>query len=184
MQRALDFARWREDRWRELECAVWLATMALERADYNGAAVARDAMARAGAPDCTRGAMQALISLASGDPGSPPRLREGLAGIRALDDKARLSHLQNVCAELLLDAGDREPAKWAADEALEAARALGRPTEIAVATALLARIDAANGTPAAGMRRLHAIDREFSSAARSSRAHTPGYRRMHPNCHA
>jgi len=64
-------------------------------------------------------------------------LQPQLEALRALDDKAHLAYALNEAADLALAAGRRDDAaRWAA-EALAAAQAVRRPTEVAVARARL-----------------------------------------------
>ena len=171
MRRALDFARLREDRWREGECLVWLATIALERSDFGDMAARCDELARMGsALGPIVGALRALADLAASDPDASAHLQVSLAELRALDDKARLAHLLNTGAALSLQEGDHAGALAAANEALEVAHALRRPTEIAVAGSILARVAAAQGDMDGAVLRLRATRAETSFQDLSARA--------------
>ncbi len=173
MQRALAFARLREDRWREGECLVWLATIALERSDFGEVAIRCDEMEHIGsAPAPVLGTLRALAGLAASDPDAGARLQASLAELRVLDDKARLAHLLNTGAALSLQGGDHAGARAAASEALEVARALRRPTEIAVAGAILARVAVAEGDTDGAVVQLRATRAETSTHDLGARART------------
>jgi hypothetical protein len=61
-----------------------------------------------------------------------------LQALRERDDKAHLGYALNQAAALALEQGRAVSAEAWAAEALAAAKAVRRPTEVAVATALLA----------------------------------------------
>ncbi len=171
MQRALDFARLREDRWREGECLVWLAIIALERSDFDDVAARCDEMGGIGSAAAPiLGTLRALAGLAASDSDAGARLQASFAGLRALDDKARLAHLLNTGAALSLQGGDHAGACAAASEALEVARALGRPTEIAVAGSILARVAVAQGDRDGAAVQLRATRAETSTHDLGARA--------------
>ncbi|MES2102492.1 MAG: AAA family ATPase [Pseudomonadota bacterium] len=151
LRSAVELARTREDRWREFECLVWLATIQLERGCLDAVAVlCREVNAVADRMGDVRvpvsDALQALAKLKQ----SPSQntefanasLQTSLEELRALDDKGHLAYVQNQAAALALDQGRLEQAQAAAREALAAAKTVGRNTEIAVAQALLACIAA------------------------------------------
>ncbi|MES2073038.1 MAG: AAA family ATPase [Pseudomonadota bacterium] len=148
---AVELARTREDRWREFECLVWLATIQLERGCLEAvAALCREVNAVADRMGDVKvpvsDALQALAQLMQSPPGNTAlanaSLQASLEQLRALDDKAHLAYVQNQAAALALGQGRLSEAQAAAGEALAAAQAVGRTTEIAVARALLAGIAA------------------------------------------
>jgi DNA-binding SARP family transcriptional activator len=149
LARAVALARLTENHWREFECMVWLATAELE--DGRFADVLQhvreivDAASRMGglqAPFAQ--ALGALARLRQGEHAAEAELTASLAALRELDDKAHLAYTLNEAAALALEAGRAQAAAAFAGEALAAAQAVRRPTEMAVATARLAR---ATGDP-------------------------------------
>lgn len=150
--RAVELARLTENHWREYECMLWLATTEFEGGRY--ADVLRhvdevvDAAIRMGETQAPLAqALGALARLRLGDRQAEASLADPLAALREIDDKAHLAYVLNEVAEWLLDDGRADPAAAHAAEALAAARAVRRPTEVAVAEAWLARA-AANGAAA------------------------------------
>ena len=149
MRRALTLARLREDRWREMECLIWIAKIAVERRAYQEVAEhcdAIDAVAeRIG--DRRAPAADALRALAAflGDRSKAPALRVCLAGLRALDDKAHLAYVLNEFSAAEIEFGSPGAGRAAAEEALNAALTVKRGTEVVVATSLLARARATEG---------------------------------------
>jgi DNA-binding SARP family transcriptional activator/tetratricopeptide (TPR) repeat protein len=164
LRAAVDLARLREDRWREFECLVWLATIEFEQGKLDSVEqLCRDVSAvaaRMGEINVPiSGALRALAAVmrrpAEPDAVALAALHDSLGALRALDDKTRLAYVLNHLAALELDAGRLDRAHAAAAEALAAAQALGRGSEIAIAQALLAGVAAARGPgqeqPAAGL---------------------------------
>jgi DNA-binding SARP family transcriptional activator len=146
MRRALELARLREDRWREVECLVWVAKIALEagRIDEVGNLCEEiDAMAgrlgegRAPVAD----ALRTVANMRSGRVDGA-QLRLSISALRALDDKAQLAYVLNEMADCLIANGRLEGARDAAVEALDAARIVRQTTEIVVAASNLARAGA------------------------------------------
>ena len=169
LQRAVALARLVQNHWREFECMGWLATVALEQgrlAEVIGYAGEIDDAARrmgeTGAPFAQ--ALAALARQRQGDAGVPPdadpRLAESLDGLRDRDDKSHLAYVLNEAAALALETGRGDIASVYAQEALAAAQAVRRPTEIAVA---MARLASASPRAEAGVR-------EVSSHAAACRA--------------
>ncbi|MEP7281444.1 MAG: AAA family ATPase [Rubrivivax sp.] len=143
LARGVDLARLTGNHWRELECLVWLATVELEHGRL--ADVQRhvgeigDAARRMGdAPAPFAQALGAIARLREGVGAAEPVLAASLDQLRELDDKAHLAYALNEAAMLSLAAGRPEAATACATEALAAARAVRRPTEVAVALAALA----------------------------------------------
>ena len=143
LARAVALARLTSNHWREVECLVWLATAELEHGRF--ADVQRhvgeigDAAKRMGAPAPFADALGALVRLRQGNLQAEPALAMSLQQLREFDDKAHLAYALNEAAALALAAGRRDAAAACATEALAAARAVRRPTEVAVALAALAR---------------------------------------------
>lgn len=143
MERAIMLARAARNHWREYECMVWAATIEWERGDDAGvtsrSAAIRELTERMG--DTEAPFPQALAALARwrcGDDAGAEALHAALASLRALDDKAHLAYALNEGAALALCAGDTHQAAAFAREALTAAQAVRRPTEVCVAQARLA----------------------------------------------
>ena len=129
--------------WREFECRAWLATVEFERGRdaevlriVNQIIAAATRMGEANAPFAQ--ALGALSRWRQGDCGAEAELTMSMEALRQLDDKAHLAYVLNEAAALLLDAGRHGAAATRASEALDAAQAVHRPTEIAVARARLA----------------------------------------------
>jgi DNA-binding SARP family transcriptional activator/tetratricopeptide (TPR) repeat protein len=149
MRRALTLARLREDRWREMECLVWIVKIAIEgdRLGEVGAVCDEiDAIAtRIGdGPAPVADALRALARMLDKD-GAEPELQLPLGALRALDDKAQLAYVLNQIAVWRFGHGRLEAARAAATEALGAAQAVRRTTEIVVASSILAHIEARSG---------------------------------------
>jgi DNA-binding SARP family transcriptional activator len=148
LRRAVELARAQEDRWREFECLVWLATIRLELGHHAavetlcaeiGATVARMATLEAPASDGLRAlARLALAVTADEQHDGQAALDAALQSLRELDDKAHLAYVLNQAAELALQRGHLDAAARAATEALDAASAVKRNTELHAARALLA----------------------------------------------
>ena len=147
MQRALALARLREDRWREMECLVWLAKVAIESEQFGEACALCDEIDAVAAqigdgPAPVANALRAIARMMSGDEEREPEMDRTLAALRALDDKAQLAYVLNEIAMWRLVHGRRAAASAAASEALRAAEAVQRATEIIVSNSLLARLGA------------------------------------------
>ena len=156
LRAAVSIARARQDRWREFECLIWLATIEFERGRWDevrqlGAEVTQVAARVGGGLNAPFGeALRALAAwgaVAPGDPSPASRAALGasLEHLRSLDDKAHLAYVLNQIAALELGAGHVDAAEAAAGEALQAASAVRRTTEIATAKALLAHAHGATG---------------------------------------
>jgi DNA-binding SARP family transcriptional activator len=129
--------------WREFECKAWLATVEFERGRdtevlriVNQIVAAAARMGETNAPFAE--ALGALSRWRQGDGAAEGELAMSIEALRQLDDKAHLAYVLNEAAALLLNAGRHEAAAAGASEALGAAQAVHRPTEIAVARARLA----------------------------------------------
>lgn len=147
---AVALARQRQDHWREYECLVWLATLALELgrdAELAGlSARIAEAARRMGEADAPFArALAALAGLRQGVASALPTLEQALEDLRAIDDKAHLAYALNSTASLLRDNGSDVPTRPLALEALAAARTVRRRTETVVALAHLAMVDAESG---------------------------------------
>jgi DNA-binding SARP family transcriptional activator/tetratricopeptide (TPR) repeat protein len=154
LQSAVELARLREDRWRELDCLVWLATIELEHGHFDAVDILCQELARV----VTRmgdvkvpmtNALQAISALQRPSMCDAIPVRATLAAsiteLRDLDDKSHLAYILNHAAILDLDGNRLDQAESAAIEALGAAQAVGRSTDIAIAQALLACIACSRG---------------------------------------
>jgi DNA-binding SARP family transcriptional activator/predicted ATPase len=174
LEQAVALARLRDDHWREYECLVWLATIEFERGANpavieHGNRIVEVArrMGDAAAPFAQ--ALCALAQLRLLDAGAADELAAHLEALRAADDKAHLAYALNAAASIELGAGRHHAALALAREALPAARAVQRPTEIAVATAHLV-LAAAQAGNAAGVRDALAALQQLDGTATSARA--------------
>jgi hypothetical protein len=156
--RALALARMREERWREIECLIWLVKIDLERQQPNAvAALCEDTLrvaARIG--DSQAPAAEALAALADCrrlGRAAVPKLEKALACLRGFDDKATLAYALNQYASVELDQGRCQAAQTLAEEALAAATAARRITEVVVANAILLQAFVAEGDYTAAMSR-------------------------------
>ena len=144
LARAVALARLTDNHWREYECMVWLATVELEHGRFADVLRHADeittAAARMGEPQVPFAqALAALARLREGDAAAGPLLAQSLDALRERDDKAHLAYALNEAAALALEAGRKNLASAHAEEALAAARAVRRRTEVEVAIARLAR---------------------------------------------
>ncbi|MEW5710624.1 MAG: AAA family ATPase [Pseudomonadota bacterium] len=157
---ALGLARKAEDRWREYKCLTWLALIQLERCRYPAARdLCRELRVVAGRLGETEtplaDAIATLADFAEARHQGSGQLEAALAQLRAVDDKSHLAYALNWAAALCLARHWPEAAKAYGQEALEAARAMRRQNDIAIAKAVLARIEADHsGEAAARIRRL------------------------------
>jgi len=123
LQSAVHLARVRGDRWRELEGLVWIATIELERGQFDDVeqrcldideVASRIGGSKAPVADALRGLAQ--LGSRTGEVALAARkiLEAGLDGLRAADDKAHLAHALNHAAALDLERGDVDRAAAAA----------------------------------------------------------------------
>ena len=145
MRRALMLARLRQDRWREMECLVWVAKIAIETGRTAEVATVCDEIdaiaARIGdGPAPVADALRTLALMQNHVPNAAAKINANLTALRALDDKAQLAYILNQIAFFHVSNGDWESAKAAATEALAAAQAVNRNTEVVVAKSILAHI--------------------------------------------
>jgi class 3 adenylate cyclase len=177
MSEATTLARQREERWREVECLIWLAMIGLERRDLS--AVERlcdeiDAIARRldHAFPPVSAAFRVLAQLGTREADLTLALDQAVTALRDFDDKAHLAYVLNFAADHALSQGRYRDADIAAGEALTTAKAMPRATEVAVATAILARIECAGGNRAAAIARIHALVSDCDFSNLSARART------------
>ena len=140
----------REDRWREMECLVWIAKIAVEIGQTMEVASVCDEIdaiaARIGdGPAPVADALRTLALMQSKTPNAAQHLNADLAALRKLDDKAQLAYILNQVAIFHFDNGNLKDANIAATEALAAAQAVNRNTEVIVANSILANAMAGVG---------------------------------------
>ena len=178
MRRALMLARLREDRWREMECLVWIAKIAVEIGQTGEVATVCDEIdaiaARIGdGPAPVADALRTLALMQSKTPDAAHHLNADLAALRALDDKAQLAYILNQVAIFHFDNGNLKDANIAATEALAAAQAVNRNTEVIVANSILAIASAGVDSKGQSRRNIEAIMRSQNDiSVLSARAHT------------
>jgi hypothetical protein len=120
--------------------------------------------------------LAALVKVESGDRDGRADVERALALLRTIDTKGHLAYAQNFMANRDLRAGDLVAAKARAEEALRAAEAVGRRTEVARARTVLARIAHLSGSGSSANAHLDAlrddVDRPLGLAAVTRRAVT------------
>ncbi|HEY4041050.1 MAG TPA: AAA family ATPase [Rhodopila sp.] len=176
MSRAVELARLRAERWREVECLIWLAMIDLERQKLLSVeqyCSEIDEIARH--LDHTLPPVTAVFrGLAQGSRTTDvsPMFDQALGSLREYDDKAHLAYALNFTAHEALAKDQHSQARTAATEALAAAQAMSRTTEIIVATSILARAECADGDRTAAIARLRAAAGTLDFEILSARART------------
>ncbi len=175
MTRAVELARLREDRWREVECLICLAMIDLDRGNSSSVEQYCDEIDEiAGRLDHALPPVSAVFRLLAqsiaGRNDLTSALDQALTSVREFDDKAHLAYALNFAADDALTRGQYSRTRIAATEALMAAKAMSRSTEIVVAGSILARADYAEGDRSAAIARIHGLDSEWDRAALSARA--------------
>jgi DNA-binding SARP family transcriptional activator len=159
---ALDLARTRQDRWREFQCLTWRATIELEMRRFDDVVRSSEELERVARPmgdtevPLAR-VFRALAMLAKGDERqrTAAEFEAAVQELRSIDDKAHLAYALNRRALALLDAGEGSAGAAACGtEALAVATAVGRTSEMAIASATLARLAMARGDADAARRHL------------------------------
>jgi tetratricopeptide (TPR) repeat protein len=163
LQRALQQAARDQSHWEEYTCLANLITTALD-GDRAPLALAhcdrlRQVAAKmiGGSEPQVAAALEALARAGCGE-GEAADLDRVAAEVRKVDAKNMLAYTLNAAAELDLRAGNREQARRRATEALAAATAVGRPSQIAGAHAVLGRIALLDGDARAAQAHLDATD--------------------------
>jgi hypothetical protein len=105
--------------------------------------------------------LSALTKVARGDGDADGELEGALAGLRAIDTKGHLAYALNFVAILDFRAGRVPLARARAEEALRAAEAVGRRTEVARARTVLAHIARQTDTPSSASAHLAALRGDF-----------------------
>jgi len=153
LQSAVGLAERAQDHWAECECLQRLAMIELERGRPE---TARD-RARAFAGVAARmgegseapfaATLEALADMALGDAGAIDRVERTIGALRDVDAKALLASALLFAAAADVERGDLDRAEVRAQEALLAARVVGRRSEIVIALALLARVACRRADP-------------------------------------
>lgn len=178
MRRALTLARLREDRWREMECLVWIAKITSEIGQTTEVGAICDEIdtitARIGdGPAPVADALRTLALMQNHVPSAERQLKPALAALRTLDDKAQLAYILNQIAIFHLDNGNLEYSNIAATEALAAAQAINRNTEIIVASSILALATVGVDSKGKSRGNIEALlHRQDDLSLLSARAHT------------
>jgi DNA-binding SARP family transcriptional activator len=116
-------------------------------------------------------ALDAVCRAAGGDAAAEADLESALAGLRLADAKHRLAFTLTCAAELDIERGSVDRAQARVDEALHVANVLERPSDCALALALLARIAGIRQDREGRARHLSAL-REILAQPISRRART------------
>jgi DNA-binding SARP family transcriptional activator len=101
-----------------------------------------------------------LSRRAQGEEGALEDLEEALAALRIADAKHRLAYALTRAAEIELGRGEASVARVHASEALETARLLQRPSDVALAHAILARCASDLNDEKSSRRHIEALSRE------------------------
>jgi DNA-binding SARP family transcriptional activator len=101
--------------------------------------------------------LRALARLAMGEAEAPAEVEHALGRLRAIDTKGHLAYSLNFAAEVAFGAGDLASAARRAEEALRAADAVERRTEVARSRLILARLAQRIGDAAAARSQLEAL---------------------------
>jgi hypothetical protein len=155
---AVALARREQDHWAECEGLQRLALLELERGDAAAAHARAKAMALVAAQmgegsEAPFAAMlEALAAMVTGDRAASEHVEQALDVLRRIDAKAMLARALTLAAVTDLECGRLDLAAARADEALAAARVVGRRSEIVTALAILARVAARRGDSAAANR--------------------------------
>jgi len=140
---AVALARAAANHWREYECMLALATVEYELGRFDEVLrhvdEVADAARRMGESQVPfADALAALARQRLGEAGAAGAVEASLAALRERDAKAQLAYALNQAAQLALGLGHATDASRLATEALAAATAVRRPSQIARARATLA----------------------------------------------
>jgi hypothetical protein len=171
MHRALVMARLHDDRWREIECLIWIAKIAI-KGDVAAYCDQIDAIAaRIGdGPAPVADALRALALMRDQDAYDGSQLQQRLTVLRAFDDKAQLAYILNQVAAHCLGDDRLEDARVAAAEGLSTAQEVKRSTEIIVARSLIACIEARSGAAGDAGSDLELLIADANNSCLSARA--------------
>jgi hypothetical protein len=175
LTRAVDLARLREERWRQVECIIWLAMIELERRNLQSVERYCDEIDEIAerlehALPPVAAAFRVLARTGSRHRDLLPTIGQALTALRDFDDKAHLAYVLNFSAQDALAEGQVAWASCAAHEALTAAGAMSLTTETVVAASILARIACADGDREAAAARIQALVSECEPETLSARA--------------
>jgi tetratricopeptide (TPR) repeat protein len=143
---AARLARRIESHWEETECLRALTWLALEQGDLAKASghcpplLALAEKMGEGSERPIAETFAALVRVLGGDASAEPDFAAAIARVRTADAKGVLVTALNFAAEYHLDRGDADRATTLATEALAAAKVVERSNQIAIATAILARL--------------------------------------------
>lgn len=160
LERALSLAQRREVQWDVCDCHIRLAIIDLERGAYDRVRARCETLiplaAKMGSDGDGTGsetagvaALDALAHAGLGDQAAEPALEAALDGLRAADAKGMLAFALNLAAELDLAGGRSARAAERAGQALAAAQAVDRTSQVTLARAVLAQAARAAGDDAA-----------------------------------
>ncbi len=155
LNRGLQIVRRERDRYMECKCLIYLARLELEHDNPEQAmSHCRELMPIASGMGEQYEAplalvLEALANVALGASEPDARLTQALEALEGIDAQAALAYALNAAALFDLRAGRLQSANRRAEQAVRAAKRVGRTTEIAFARALLAEIALAEGRPAA-----------------------------------
>jgi hypothetical protein len=156
LERALTLAQRRTVQWDVCDCTIRLAVIDLECGAYArvrercqvlgplAAKMGSDADGT-GSEAAIAAALDALACAALGDPSADPALDAALDRLRTVDAKGMLAFALNLAADLDLARGQGARAELRARQALAAAEAVGRTSQIALARAVLGRAARSRG---------------------------------------
>jgi tetratricopeptide (TPR) repeat protein len=163
----LELARQEGDRWTEYECLRGLVQLEVEGSVTHGAGdlsalldVARK-MGDASTVSVAR-ALEALLGLTRGEASVADALEQAILELREVDAKGMLAYTLTIAAEADLAARRFDQARTRAEEALACASAVGRRTQTALASAILARIALERGDPGAARAHFDAALRDVA----------------------
>ena len=173
VEQAMRLAHQAEDHWAECEGMMTLVTIELDEG------LPQSALARCGdlqrvAAKMGEGsegpaaeALEALARVAAGEP-EGARLDRALGLLREIDAKGMLAYVLTHAARLDLAAGRTAAARERAEEALGAAQAVDRRTQVALARAVLGQAALAERDAAAAARHCDALRADVAEPLRLS----------------
>lgn len=176
LAQALKIARDEGDHWAECECLARMTMIDIECGRL------REALSRCdthrevavklgeGSEGAMAAALEALARQLAGEPAADASLEACIARLREIDTKGQLAYVLNHAAFVDLREKRLERARLRAQEALSAAEAVDRSSEVAVALSILARIAAGEGPIAASRAKDVAQERVRRLGAISARA--------------
>jgi DNA-binding SARP family transcriptional activator/tetratricopeptide (TPR) repeat protein len=163
LEGAVALARREHDHWAECEGLQRIALIELARGQAHAV---RDRARRIAAVAARMGEgseapfaamLDALAAAVLDEPGADDRVSQALETLRAIDAKALLSRALTLAATTDLEHGELQRAAIRSEDALAAAVAVGRRSEVVMALALLARIALHRGDTATAERYAQAM---------------------------